>query len=464
MSTPFIRLMKQEGIRDEVIRTFEAYYQKLVKGEKGLISEDAIRPPSEKNLIDYQQIKHLSRTSILKNTVVIKLNGGLGTSMGLSKAKSLLPVKNNLNFLDIISRQVLTLRSLSGYDVLLLFMNSFNTEADTLKYLEKYPDLGKQDLPLSFLQNKFPRIRQDNLMPYENKERKLMWNPPGHGDIYTALGDLLDKMIAKDYRYAFVSNADNLGAVVDTSIPAYMENNNIPFVMEVCLRSPMDKKGGHLCEDKSGQLLLREIAQCPEEDLPRFQDIDYYKYFNTNNIWIDLRALEWQMIANEGLMLLPLIVNPKVVDGTPVYQLETAMGSAISVFNNSKALVVSRERFVPVKKTNDLLALWSDAYELNEQYQIVLKRGVEKAPVIELEEKYYGKIEDLQKRFSKGIPSLSECKELKIYGDVSFGEDVICEGKVTLKASSPVFVQNCLLSGEVNLDSAINKSKDRTGG
>jgi len=110
-----------------------------------------------------------------------------------------------------------------------LFMNSFNTEADTLKYLEKYPDLGKQDLPLSFLQNKFPRIRQDTLMPYENKETKLMWNPPGHGDIYTALGDLLDKMIAKDYRYAFVSNADNLGAVVDTSIPAYMENNNIPF-------------------------------------------------------------------------------------------------------------------------------------------------------------------------------------------------------------------------------------------
>ena len=119
---------------------------------------------------------------------------------------------------------------------------------------------------------------------------------------------------------------------------------------------------------------------------------------------------------------------------------------------------------MPVKTTNELLTLWSDAYELNEQYQIVLKRGVEKAPVIELEEKYYGKIEDLQKRFSKGIPSLSECKELKIYGDVSFGEDVICEGKVTLKASSPVFVQNCLLSGEVNLDSTINKSKDRTGG
>ena len=464
MSTPFIRLMKQEGLRDEVIRTFDVYYQKLANGEKGLISEDEIKPPSEKNLIDYQQIKHLSRTSLLKNTVVIKLNGGLGTSMGLSKAKSLLPVKNNLNFLDIISRQVLTLRSISGYNVLLLFMNSFNTEADTLKYLEKYPDLSKQDFPLSFLQNKFLRIRQDNLLPYENKERKLMWNPPGHGDIYTALGDLLGKMIAKDYRYAFVSNADNLGAVVDTSIPAFMEDNNIPFVMEVCLRSPMDKKGGHLCEDKSGQLLLREIAQCPEKDLPVFQDIDYYKYFNTNNLWIDLRALEWHIMSNEGLMLLPLIVNPKIVDGTPVYQLETAMGSAISLFNNSKALVVSRERFVPVKRTNELLALWSDAYELNEQYQIVLRRGVEKAPVIELDEQYYGKIDEMQKRFNKGIPSLSGCKELKIYGDVSFGEDVICEGKVTLKASSPVLIQNCLLTGEVDLDSIVSKSKDRTGG
>jgi UTP--glucose-1-phosphate uridylyltransferase len=92
-----------------------------------------------------------------------------------------------------------------------------------------------------------------------------------------------------------------------------MEDNRIPFLMEVCLRSPMDKKGGHLCEDKSGQLLLREIAQCPEKDLPVFQDIDYYKYFNTNNLWIDLRALEWHIISNEGLMLLPLIVNPKML-------------------------------------------------------------------------------------------------------------------------------------------------------
>ncbi|MEN6445421.1 MAG: UTP--glucose-1-phosphate uridylyltransferase [Candidatus Cloacimonas sp.] len=464
MSTPFIRMMKQEGIKDDVIRTFCAYYAKLTQGDTGYIKEEMIKPPSDTNLIEYQQIKQTSRPSLLKKIAIIKLNGGLGTSMGLAKAKSLLPVKNNMNFLDIISRQVLTLRSISGYNIPLLFMNSFNTETDTLKYLEKYPDLSKQNLPLSFLQNKYPRIRKDNLMPYENTNKKLMWNPPGHGDIYAALSGLLEDLITQGCSYAFISNADNLGAIVDTSIPTYMEDNKIPFVMEVCLRSPMDKKGGHLCEDKSGQLLLREVAQCPEDDLPRFQDVEYYKYFNTNNLWIDLKALDWYLISNDGILLLPLIVNPKIVEGTPVYQLETAMGSAISVFNNSKALIVSRERFVPVKKTNDLLALWSDVYDVNDMYQIVLKRGLEKAPIIELNETYYGKIDEMQKRFSKGIPSLTSCKKMNISGDVSFGEGVVCEGEVTLKSNSPVFVQNCLLTGEVDMEVQLSKSQNRTGG
>ncbi|HNQ43756.1 MAG TPA: UTP--glucose-1-phosphate uridylyltransferase, partial [Candidatus Cloacimonadota bacterium] len=390
---------------------------------------------------------------LLKHTVVIKLNGGLGTSMGLSKAKSLLPVKGNMNFLDIITRQVLTLRAVSGYDVQLLFMNSFATEADTLAYLEKYPDLSRQDLPISFVQNKFPRIKQEGLQPYLNPDSAKNWNPPGHGDIFTALssGGILDKLIAKGYRYAFVSNSDNLGATVDTAITAYMDEHNVPFLMEVCSRSPMDKKGGHLAEDQSGQLLLREIAQCPPEELDEFQNIEYYKYFNTNNLWIDLKALEWHLITNDGLMILPMIVNPKVVDGTPVYQLETAMGAAIASFSNAKALLVPRERFAPVKKCNDLLAIWSDAYELNEQYQIQLRRGLDKAPHIELDDRYYGEIDKLQQRF-KGVPSLSGCKELKIEGDVSFGDDVVCDGRVHLRAENPVTIHNRLLSGELKYD------------
>jgi len=449
----FIKLMKSEGLREEVIRTFQTYYDNLVKGDKGFISKQQIQPPSPHNLINYESIKHKANTQLLKSTVVLKLNGGLGTSMGLSKAKSLLPVKGNMNFLDIISRQVLTLRASSGYDVLLLFMNSFSTEADTIQYLTKYPDLGKQDIPLSFMQNKFPRIRQDNLMPYESPNNAQMWNPPGHGDIFTAITSdgLLEKLIASGYRYAFVSNADNLGATLDSSIPGYMEENNIPFIMEVCHRTSMDKKGGHLSEDLSGQLLLREIAQCPQDELDEFQDIEFYRYFNTNNLWIDLKALEWQLISSDGLMLLSPIVNPKMVEGTAVYQVETAMGSAISNFNNSKAVVVPRERFAPVKKTNDLLAIWSDAYDLNDQYQITLKRGLEKAPHIELDDNYYGTVSALQARFPHGAPSLNSCKELIVKGDVTFLEDVICEGKVSLNAFSPASIRNCLLTGEMKL-------------
>lgn len=449
----FEKQMKSAKLDAQVIRTFKAYYEQLVNGEKGLIADKDIQAPSARNLIKYEEVSEFRSQAMLKKTVVIKLNGGLGTSMGLSKAKSLLPVKGNLNFLDIIVRQVLALRADSGYDVQLLFMNSYNTEKDTLKYLDKYPDLAKQNLPISFVQNKFPRIRKDNLALFESDEEEKKWNPPGHGDLYTALAanGLLDELIEKGYRYAFVSNADNLAATVDTAIPAYMEANQINFVMEVCTRSSADRKGGHLCEDVQKQLLLRELAQTPEDDLHRFQDIDLYQYFNTNNLWLDLKALQWNMISNDGIMLLPLIINPKIVDGTEVYQLETAMGSAISVFTNTRAIKVPRSRFAPVKTNSDLLAVWSDAYELNDRYQLVLKRGLEQAPLIELDERYYGKIDQLLKRFSEAVPSLASCSHLSLKGDISFGEDVICEGKVSIESEEAIMLQGRRLAGEIKL-------------
>ncbi len=454
MLNMFVKQMKSNAIPESVIRTFSAYYQKLEQGEKGLISKNQIQPPSPKNLINYEEVAQFRNQKLLRNIVVIKLNGGLGTSMGLSSAKSLLPVKGNMNFLDIITRQVLSLRASSGYEVLLMFMNSYSTETDTLNYLGKYPDLLRQKLPISFLQNRFPRIRQEDLKPYENPDPAKLWNPPGHGDIYAALSasGLLDKLIDQGYRYAFVSNSDNLGATVDTGIPAYMENSGIHFLMEVCHRSEVDKKGGHLSEDREGHLLLREIAQCPPEELDEFQNIEYYKYFNTNNLWIDLKALQWNLIAGEGMMILPLIINPKVVDGTPVYQLETAMGAAIGVFNRTKGLIVPRQRFAPVKKNNDLLAIWSDAYELNDQYQVVLRRGLTSAPVIELDERYYGTIDQLLERFRQGVPSLVSCTRLSIEGDISFGDEVICEGNVQLRAESPVHVKSRFLTGEISFN------------
>ncbi|MBM4404518.1 MAG: UTP--glucose-1-phosphate uridylyltransferase, partial [Candidatus Cloacimonetes bacterium] len=425
--------------------------EKLCKGETGKLSREEIQPPTEQNLIRYDDIRHERSMEMLKRTVIIKLNGGLGTSMGLSKAKSLLPVKGNMTFLDIIARQILVLRAQSGYDAALLLMNSFSTQNDTENYLKRYPDLERQPVPICFIQNKFPRIRQSDLMPLDNPDASKLWNPPGHGDIYTAISSsgILDKLVEQGYRYAFVSNSDNLGAVVDTSIPVYMEQNNVQFVMEVCERTPADSKGGHLCEDRQGHLMLREVAQCPSGEELEFQDINYYKYFNTNNLWIDLKALQWTLIAHDGIMQLPLIINPKSIDGSPVYQLETAMGAAISVFVRSKALVVPRQRFAPVKKTTDLVALWSDAYEMNDQYQIVLRRNLSQAPVVTLDDRFYQSIDQLTRRFSEGVPSLISCSSLQITGDVSFGEDVICEGDVVINASEPLHLKHRLISGKL---------------
>lgn len=453
MTNQYVKLMRAEGLSQAVIDTFLCYYKALKSGERGRIAESDIRPPTPQSLVRYEELSASDISRYLSKIVVIKLNGGLGTSMGLSQAKSLLPVKGNMTFLDIIVRHVLTMRSGSGIDIQLQFMNSFATDKDTLQHLNRYPDLMKQSLPISFVQNKFPRIRQDDLKPYSIADEGQNWNPPGHGDIYTVLAStgLLEKMIEAGYRYAFVSNSDNLGATVDPRIAAYMEKHQVPFLMEVCQRSEMDKKGGHLAEDERGQLLLRELAQCPEEDLEQFQDIEKYRYFNTNNLWIDLKALDWHLITNGGIMLLPLIVNPKEVMGTKVYQIETAMGAAISSFSGTKALIVPRERFAPVKTTNDLLSIWSDAYELNDQYQIKLKGTMSKAPIINLDKAYYGDLEKLKERFTE-VPSLASCKELNIEGDVSFGKDVICEGRVHIKAKSPVNISNRFLTGEIVFD------------
>lgn len=453
MLSQYTRMMKAEGLPELVIRTFSSYYDALKKGEKGMIPDTAIRPPSTESLIRYEDLSAQDISRYLKKIAVIKLNGGLGTSMGLSRAKSLLPVKGNMTFLDIIVRHVLALRSGSGYEIQLMFMNSFATEEDTLQFLEKYPDLMNQELPATFVQHKYPRIRQDNLQAFTSKDKAANWNPPGHGDIYTVLSSsgLLEQMIEKGYRYAFVSNSDNLGATVDPRIAAYMEEHDIPFIMEVCDRLEMDKKGGHLAEDLDGQLLLREVAQCPPDDIDSFQDIEKYKFFNTNNLWIDLQALDWHLITGGGMMLLPLIINPKEVDGTKVFQIETAMGAAISSFIQAKALVVPRERFAPVKTTNDLLAVWSDAYELNDQYQIQLKRGLYKAPYIDLDRKYYGDIAAMQKRFPS-IPSLAGCKELTVKGDITFGEEIVCDGRVHISSDSAHTIRNKFYTGNIDLE------------
>jgi UTP--glucose-1-phosphate uridylyltransferase len=285
----------------------------------------------------------------------------------------------------------------------------------------------------------------------------LEWAPPGHGDLYPALvsSGMLATLLQHGYRYAFVANVDNLGAVLDPRILAWMAREEIPFAMEVADRTGADRKGGHLAR-RAGEdgLVLREIAQTPDEDLEAFQDITRHRYFNTNNLWLDLRALDAALRERDGVLALPMIVNRKTVDprdpsSPAVLQLETAMGAAIAVFTGSRALRVPRRRFAPVKTTNDLLALRSDAYVVDETFSVTLDpRRRTGPPLIDLDSGFYKKVGDFEERFPEGVPSLLECERLDVEGDVTFGAGVVVRGSVRVDgARQPRVPDGTVLEG-----------------
>jgi len=458
----FKQKMLEEGIPDLTIETFKKYYQQLCDGMTGIICEAEIEPPEEishsNSLKDYQ----ISGESKLSETVVIKLNGGLGTSMGMSRAKSLVKVKNGLSFLDIIARQILELRTEYNADVPLLLMNSSNTRMDSLEALKKYTDLPVNGLPLDFLQNRVPKIVQSDLSPaYYRANPSLEWNPPGHGDIYNALviSGCLDQLLEKGIKYAFISNSDNLGAELDLSILGYFAEHEFSFMMEVAKRTLADRKGGHLAKHKDGHLLLREIAQCRDSEQKYFQDINRYKYFNTNSIWVNLQILDRILKENNNFIELPLIrnaktVNPQDSESTAVYQLETAMGAAIARFNNATAICVPRSRFLPVKTTNDLIGLWSDAYILIDGCHVRLHPDRTKNLLTELDNRYYKMINQLEERFPEGAPGLLKCNHWSISGDIVFGKNIKLEGTVHItndSESQRVIQDNSIIKKDLNL-------------
>ena len=432
---PFAQRMEAEGLPNIVIQTFKYYYKQLVEGQTGLILEDDIRPvQSLPNVENFPAELEEVGDAALSKVVLLKLNGGLGTSMGMAKAKSLLRVKQNLSFLDIIARQA----EHSG--IPLLLMNSFATRADSLAALTKYPSLWG-DLPLDFVQHKVPKVTQSDLSPASYSQNPTQeWCPPGHGDLYTALitSGMLDRLLDAGIEYAFVSNSDNLGAFIDKKILGYFVNNQLPFMMEVADRTAADKKGGHLAQLPNGQLILRESAQCPPEDLASFQNIKRHKYFNTNNLWLNLPVLKEVMEAKGNILGLPMIrnrktVNPRDSRSTPVYQIESAMGAAIAIFENAGAVRVPRTRFVPVKTTNDLLALRSNAYILTDDFRIIANPKRQAGQVlINLDMTYYKLIDQMEARFPQGVPSLLECTRLLVKGDVKFGRNVTLKGDVSL--------------------------------
>jgi UTP--glucose-1-phosphate uridylyltransferase len=444
----FVEKMKNEGLQPLVIETFAFYYNKLLTGETGLVYDHEIQPVAASEIENFKNLNKYATAGqrAFNHSVRIVLNGGLGTTMGLTRPKSLIEAKNGKTFLEIILKQA------KNSGVQLALMNSFNTHDDTLAALSK---LKPSSTPLQFIQHKFPKIRQQDLAPAtwpQNPE--LEWNPPGHGDVFTALNTsgMLKQLLEEGIQYAFIHNLDNLGARMEKSLLGYFAEHGFSFMMEVAGKTPADIKGGHLARHHNGRLLLREAAQCPRDEIAAFQDITRYGFFNTNNIWINLGSLK-TLFEKEHTMNLPMILNSKTVDprnesSSPVFQIETAMGAAISLFDDSTAVRVPRSRFFPVKSCNDLVALRSDCYVLGEKNNLEinpkrLAAGREETIKIRLDPSFYGKIDFLESRFKEGLPSLVNCDSLKIEGDVYFEGDVTIKDHVSIKNShdSPAVIK-----------------------
>lgn len=433
--------MQGVGLSDAAINAFRHSVNVLESKQSMMIPEADIEPAE--GIAEWETLVAAAPEAdaeLLAQSVLIKLNGGLGTGMGLQKAKSLLEIKPGVTFLDVIVRQVRHLRACAGYPVNLLLMNSFSTSEDTMAHLARYKEEGFADpQQVEMIQNRVPKLLTDTLEPVKFPSNPdLEWCPPGHGDIYPALvgSGWLDKLLAAGVKYAFISNSDNLGAQPDTRFLRWFAESGVPFVMEVTRRTEADKKGGHLATRKSdGQPLLREIAQCPDEDVAAFQDIAKHRYFNTNNLWIRLDALQDYLSANGGVLPLPVIRNVKTVDprdaATPqVYQLETAMGAAIQCFPGARAVCVPRSRFFPVKTCSDLLLLRSDAVEITEAGLMQLApecNGV--APIVQLDSKLYKLVDSLD---ALGVPSLKHVSKLTVTGPHHFADGEPLCGEVTV--------------------------------
>lgn len=459
---PIRAKMEAGGCAPSAIAAFESTYGSLVSGDSGMILEDSIAPVPQ--LDKTAELDIAPNATLLAETVVLKLNGGLGTGMGLDKAKSLLPVKGDDTFLDLTAKQVIQMRKEYGLNVKFMLMNSFSTSDDTLSFLSsKYPDLASEE-GLEMMQNKVPKLNAETLEPAScESDPENEWCPPGHGDLYAALvgSGRLDALLKEGFKYMFVSNSDNLGASLDLEILTYFAEKNAPFLMECCERTENDKKGGHLAVRKSdGQLILRESAMCAEEDEDAFSDISKHRFFNTNNLWVRLDKLKEIIDRNGGFIPLPMIKNKKTVDpkddsSTPVLQLETAMGAAIECFEGASAVVVPRTRFAPVKKCSDLLLLRSDAYLLVDHKPVLNPACNGSAPVINLDSKLYKLVGALEEATQDGIPSLVKCDKLTIKGLVRMSKKTKFVGDVKIVNSSAEskFVPTGEVTGEHDLTS-----------
>jgi UTP--glucose-1-phosphate uridylyltransferase len=441
---PAVTKLEKAGAHPMELAAFRRRLAQLADPGAGTLPGDELSPVAPlPRLDDLPEPDEATTRAVLDRLAVVKLNGGLGTSMGLDGPKSTLEIKPGHSFLDVIAVQTLAMRRATGARLPLLLMDSPTTRPPSLERLRAHEGLDDQPLPLDFLQGIEPKLDADTHEPVEwPADPQLEWCPPGHGDIYTALAasGIAATLLEAGVRWCFVSNADNLGARPDPRIAAWLAEHEVPFLLEVVRGTESDRKGGHLAM-RGDKLVLRESAQVPEGD-SSFGDLDRWHYFNTNNIWFDLQAITALQEADPAAPELPLIVNRKTVDptdtsSTKVLQLETAMGAAVSTIDGAGALEVPRTRFAPVKTTDDLLVARSDLWELRDDGAMV-PHFDGTPPVVSLDKTYFGMLRDFEARFPGGAPSLVAAQRLEVHGDVSFTGPVTVRGSVTVEGPREV--------------------------
>lgn len=459
----------QDKVKDELDR-FQSLFERYLQETGPSINWDKIKVLPDDAIKNYNEIQRVelgSVQSMLNKLVVLKLNGGLGTSMGCKGPKSAISVRNDLTFLDMTVQQIEYLNKFYDADVPLVLMNSFNTDEDTEKILGKYNQIKVRIF--TFNQSRFPRINRESLLPMPKSMSTTSpdgthgWYPPGHGDIYESFhsSGLLDEFIKAGREYVFVSNIDNLGATVDLHILNLLFNptaglGSHEFVMEVTDKTRADVKGGTLVEYE-GKLRLLEIAQVPKEHVDEFKSVSKFKIFNTNNLWIKLTAL--QRVISEKTLHMEIIVNPKTLDnGINVIQLETASGAAIKSFEGAIGINVPRKRFLPVKTTSDLLLVMSNLYKMRTgALEMSPQRSFPAVPLVKLGT-HFQKVKDFLARFSS-IPDMLELDHLTVSGDVTFGKHVSLKGTVIIIANhgdridipSGALLENKIVSGNLRI-------------
>ncbi|KAG2636682.1 hypothetical protein PVAP13_2NG157000 [Panicum virgatum] len=405
---------KLDQISENEKSGFISLVSRYLSGEAEQIEWSKIQTPTDEVVVPYDTLasppEDLEETKkLLDKLVVLKLNGGLGTTMGCTGPKSVIEVRNGFTFLDLIVIQI---------EIVEKYANS-NIEIHT------------------FNQSQYPRIVTEDFSPLPSKKSgKDGWYPPGHGDVFPSLNNSgkLDLLLSQGKEYVFVANSDNLGAIVDIKILNHLISNQNEYCMEVTPKTLADVKGGTLISYE-GRVQLLEIAQVPDEHVNEFKSIEKFKIFNTNNLWVNLKAIK-RLVEADALKM-EIIPNPKEVDGVKVLQLETAAGAAIRFFDKAIGINVPRSRFLPVKATSDLLLVQSDLYTLVDGF---VTRNPARAnpanPSIELGPEFK-KVANFLARF-KSIPSIVELDSLKVSGDVWFGSGITLKGKVTITAKPGV--------------------------